>query len=281
MSYARGNNQSYYKIPAEQTYVVVDIETIDTNVWLSMAFVISRYPSGTIVAMEEMFVDRTSHIIQNESIRSFWQLHDDAYQHNLQRGIGVSELVAEHRVCSYINELRRKTPHFFLVSDNPSFDVRILDGILTKHGHPSLSDRGPGLYAQVLDTWSYRLALARVFSTKSPKLFQHPFVHRLFDTQNNPHSTERAIEHAAMSKRKQTSVRHTPLHDCCQIMTCFFKCLDIASALSDLVHTALNTPSPDHTPRRFPDPTYSNGPFIIPQITLSYNAEVFYPQFHK
>ncbi len=258
--------------PAEQTYVVVDIETIDINVWFSMAFVISRYPSGTIVAMEEMFVDRSGYSIQNQNVRDFWLLHEDAFQHNLHRGIGVSEYAAETHVCNYINELRRKTPHFFLISDNPSFDVRILDSILIKHGHAALSDRGPDLYAQVLDTWSYRLALARVFNTKSPKLFQHPFVANLLaDSQ-----ISRAVERAVTVKRKQPSLRHTPQHDCCQILTCFFKCLDIAHALSHVVQTALSN---QHTqPQQQVQYVQGYRPFIR-QTPLSRSAEVFYPHF--
>ncbi len=257
----------------EQTFVVLDVEAIDIGLWFSMAFVIAKYPSGVIVAMEEMFVDRNGYQIQNESIADFWKRKPKAFEYNMQRGLGVSEAVAEARVCSYIHELRRKTPHFFLVSDNPSFDVRILDGILIKHGNPPLSDRGFAMYAQVLDTWSYRMSLARIFNTKSPMLFQHPHVCKLLgiahSTQNKPPIEE-----------PNATLRHTPLHDCCEILATFFRCLDLASAIGNLIKGAIAIP-----PRQRRDvalrvahptayPTSHSGPlFANPDLVLHYRQQ--------
>src|SRR6185369_12374688 len=169
------------KPTSQRKYVVVDIEAIDTDIWLSMAFVVALYPDGTIVAMEEFFVDRSDHVIQYEPIKRFWENNSSALAYNMSRGIGVSEVAAETQICRYVNELRRSDPHFFLVSDNPSFDVRILDGILINHGHLALSQRTPDMYAQTLCTWSFQMAFAELFDTKISKLFQHPVVCRLLN----------------------------------------------------------------------------------------------------
>jgi len=269
MDYSRGEPNPFKDVQhfsiavKEQTFVAIDVENFDIGAWFSMAFVISRYPSGSIVAMEEIFVDRSEQVIHNGSVADFWLKNSDAFDYNMRRGIGVSEAVAEQRVCNYIEELRRKTPHFFCISDNPSFDIAILDNILTKHGFAPLSDRGGDLYAQVLDTWSYRLSLARIFNTKSARLFYHPHVCKLLGLPELNRAIERASEETSSivpdyclkeqhRHQHRVSLRHTPLHDCCEISSSFFKCLDLANAIGSLIHSSFATPvyARRHTPLR-------------------------------
>jgi len=218
----------------EQKYVVIDVEAIEPNVWLSIGILQAIYPSGAIVSMKEFFVDRTemARHIAHEPTAAFWQTHDMALQYNLSNGHGVQEDDAEQNICRYINQLRQHNPHFFMVSDNPAFDIRILDNILAKHGHAPLSDRKRDMFAQVLCTWSFRQSLAQTVGIKSPKLFTHPNICRLLGCVGTSYVTSRAVEKAA---KRKGALPHTPIRDCANTLSIYFKCLDVAHALSDVL----------------------------------------------
>lgn len=240
---------------APGVYIVVDVELIDTNKWLSMCFLTSDYPQGAIRDVEEFYVDRSTHKIQCPKKIAFWQKHKQALDYNIKRGVGISEEVAERHVCEYVNDLRTRTPHFFLVSDNPGMDVAVIDGILLKYGHEPLASRGPDMYAQVLCTWSYKQALAKLFHVRTPsKLFQSPAVVRLLGMHNRP---ARQLER----RKNNVTLPHTVFRDCSVTLSSFFRCLDLTAAMAQFVHATLLTP-----PTLFPEPP---PPIMVPITAVS------------
>ena len=157
----------------QQEYVFLDVDDFDgPHKWMAICFLHARYPSREILHVQEFYVDRTRDIISNGEKREFWSRHSDALKYNLERGAGIPEAMAETNLCQYVNDLRTQTPHFFLVSDNPGFDVAVVDHILAKHGHPPLCQRPNGRYLQTLCAWSFRLVLTQLFRERSSALFQ-------------------------------------------------------------------------------------------------------------
>jgi len=255
----------------DKEYVILDVDDFDgPDKWMAVCFLRVRYPSRQILDVREFYVDRTRDTITHHEKRLFWQNHSAALQYNLEQGAGIQEAVAEKNLCQYVSELRAEIPHFFLVSDNPGYDVAVVDKILTKHGYPPLSQRSDGRYAQTLCAWSYRLALTHVFREKAASLFQCSSVRHMLGTTSQPllptasklpdnvaaaastilepsefppltrgnPTVPEDISNGEESKHadKTTMFRcvelpHTVVYDCRATMNMLFQCFDLASAL--------------------------------------------------
>ena len=122
----------------ERIYMAVDFETIDTHIWWSAAFLICKYPSGNIVEEHLFFTDRKNHLIQSAEIACFWDKNPYPFEHNQYFGNNRDPVIEEKKICTFIENLKKRMPYFFLVSDNPTFDIHILDDILTRNGYESL-----------------------------------------------------------------------------------------------------------------------------------------------
>lgn len=228
-------------------YIVIDVEMIDANKWLSMCFLTAHYPTGKILAVEEFYVDRSKHKIQCPKKIAFWEQHTVALDYNIRRGIGIQEEDVEQSICEYVNELRSNIPHFFLVSDNPVLDVAVVDAILLKYGHPPLSNRNAHMYAQVLCTWSYKQALAKQFHVRSPsKLFSSPAVCRLLGSAVDSYASRpiRQVDISSTKPRANPLPPHTVFRDCCVTLASFFRCLDLSTAMGRFVEFTLLAPVP-------------------------------------
>jgi len=243
-------------------YVVLDVELIDNGVWLSLCFLTARYPTGEVMAVEEFYVDRSQHEIKNPTKKAFWEKHAEALDYNLKRGMGKPEEVAEASVCAYVQDLRARNPHFFLVSDNPGLDILILDTILAKYNHEPLSQRAPDVYAQVLCTWSYKQSLARIFHVKTASLFTAPFVKMLL--QQYPMAATRfRMPRNSKAAKEEIRLPHTVLRDCSVTLATFFRCLDLTAALSQFVQYQETVMCP---PRAMmpPPPVFHHAPIYAP-----------------
>lgn len=232
--------------------VCFDVEAIDANPfkWFSIGIVAAYYPSGKIVAIKEFFVDRTEVSISDPKIATFWKNHPEAWKYNLENGRGIHEEDAELAFCRYIEDIKKKYPHFNAISDNPAFDFLIVDDILQRNQFERLSIRTVDVYHKPHCAWSYQMNLAKIFKCQRSQLFSNPFVCRLMKVDNrtygNHHQKRQKLEYITkrpieIASSKNEDGKHTALHDCFFILTNYFKCLDISEAFHQLVVKELST----------------------------------------
>ena len=149
--------------------------------------------------------------------REFWKVHPDAYNINMEAGKNQSVYTAEIAICAFITDLKVRMPVFYLVSDSPTNDISLLDNILARHNHPSMSCRHLTMFYQPICTWSYRLAIANLVNVKPRKLIT-TFAHLIRSREIEKHT----------SNGKSFGPPHTVLSDCYHIMIHHFKIMDIA-----------------------------------------------------
>ncbi len=258
-------------------YYAIDVEAYDEGVWWSIAFVKARYPDGTILSTQSFFVQREGKILAPKT-EEFWANNHHAFEYNKSCAMGISESMAELDVCMYVEKLRQSNEkHFFLLSDNPVFDIGFLDAILTRRGLPPISMRSDTMYAQVLCVWTYKLTLAKQFATKSNVLFAHPHVRQLLTPDYMQYTSQRPVCRATKydfdvfeeqtNRRvieKNANIRHTAKFDCCEILTRFFQCLDLVEAMHMFFVNMFGPVShnPSARGRRVPISTSSSAPYV-------------------
>jgi hypothetical protein len=200
-----------------QVYISVDFEAIDENVWWSFGLIVSNYPLGNVIQKFQVGCDRSTHICENKEINEFWKKHPAAYEANRLIGGKNTQKEAEWAIVHFIREIKKKY-NFFLISDNPAFDVKILDDILARNGEKAICFR-KGDYLQCLDTWTFRLATMQILGLKSSDL------NRVHANLNRP-----LREMDFICQDDQTEFpRHTPVFDACQLALQYFKVKDISN----------------------------------------------------
>lgn len=201
-----------------QVYVAIDFETIDIDTWWTVSIVVTNFPEGQIIEQFTTGVDRSLHNIQDKSIKDFWADHKAAFEINTEIAGRCSEAFAEKELVNYITDLKRKYQSFFLITDNPAFDVRLLDNILAKYGKDAMSLRN-GDYFQAIDTWSYRLATMQILGFRSHEL-------------SRVHSTLQRPFFRDVTSFVQNSggLRHTPVFDACVLTSQYFQVKDIVAS---------------------------------------------------
>jgi hypothetical protein len=200
-----------------QVYVAIDFEAIDTDIWWTFSAVVTNFPEGHKIEQFTIGVDRNKHEIQNTSIRDFWSKHSEAFAINKEIAGKVSEETAENNLVQYILDLKTRFQNFFLITDNPAFDVRLLDNILAKHGQKSMSIRN-GEYFQAIDTWSYRLATMQLLGFRSHELS------RLHNTLQRP------VRPITCFVNDSNHRAHTPMYDASVLTSQYFKVKDIVAS---------------------------------------------------
>lgn len=206
-----------------RVYMAVDFENIDTNVWWTAAFVICHYPSGDILEEHLFYADRSKHQIESDAIKCFWDNNIEAFEHN-QSCANREPLEEEKKMCLFIEDIKKRMPYFFLVSDHPTFDIHILDDILVRHGKTIMSNRSPTMFRQPLDCWSYSLNLAHILNTSIKYINDHP---RALATSLR---TDRWIYIKLHSE--EYYYKHIALNDTYRMLVNFFRILDITQACS-------------------------------------------------
>ena len=190
-----------------QLFVTLDFECFEPQEWQSMAIMVSRGPH--VVDVLRASCDRAEPT--HTQTRAFWSRHPKAFQHNLGEGKGRDRVSEEQRICQYVTSLRARYPRFYLLSDNPEFDIALLNSILRRASLPPISSRSDGLYLQTICTWSSRLVL-RMLGVPVPR--------------------ENRVAPAA------TRLAHTPEFDCRRILNDYLCTLDAIKKHTALLQSA-------------------------------------------
>lgn len=201
----------------EKLYFTVDFECVNIRgTWLSYGAVLSAYPSRRVISSIQATCHRSESEYDTHTLQ-FWKKHPEAHRSILvEASPNIAVNTLERHMCEYVRGVLNTYPNVFVVSDNPQFDIRILDNMLTQHGYPPVSYRPNGRYFQTLCTWSYRQAILGVL----------------------PSRTRSVLSRHAISSRTSMSqldslkgVAHTPIHDCANILESHYAHLDILSNL--------------------------------------------------
>jgi hypothetical protein len=205
-----------------RAYVAIDFEAIEGDLWWSLAFILAEYPSGRVLERHEFFCDRSSHCITSTDTQHFWTRNKKAFDYTTHHANGVTVLEAERQVTLFVQDLKRRLPVFFLVTDSPAFDVRLLDGILARNGEPPVSVRGYNIHRQAFCSWSYAVCVA------------HTLGIRVKDIQQSPIAMYTKLSRAPreVEKTDQGVCRHVSLFDCHTILANYFMLLDITTELA-------------------------------------------------
>lgn len=181
-------------------YVAIDLEAYPNNsTWQSFAAVAIKVPEYVVVMECEIYCDRSTVDAVNDDNQDFWARHPQAFEHNMQRGVGINPEDAERDIVAFVKRLKRRFPHFYLVLDCPAFDVRLVDNILEKHGESTLSHRGNGVYHQAICTWTMTLTIAQMLRMPA-----------------------RELKDIMRRNETDTGVIHTPLADANRILQRYF-----------------------------------------------------------
>lgn len=150
------------KLPT--VYIYIDFECVRVRQWSAFGAVVVD-DMGKLLETFEVGCDRTvdddkktteMHADSVESNEQFWRKHRQAKAYCNALGAGKTVENGERHIVEYFVGLESRYKPYWLLSDNPSYDVALLDDILLRNGHPAVCNRH-GSYYQALDTWSYRL----------------------------------------------------------------------------------------------------------------------------
>lgn len=146
-------------------YLFVDIECIAGKEWINVAAVMVDMNNWTVEDYLDVHHYDAREQKMDRSTVKFWAANKDALDHIELQTDGTRE-AAEKNICEFFNSLEGA---YWIVSDNPSFDVAIVDDIMLKHGHRRTCFRQTGEYHQPLCSWSYTLGLRQLIKVPSYK----------------------------------------------------------------------------------------------------------------
>ena len=204
-----------------QVYIAVDFEAIDVDTWWTFGSVVTRFPEGNMLETFQTGCDRSSHVSSDSATSTFWTKHPDAFDANVKLAGKKSVEEAEQSIVEYIQSIKARFNDFFLISDSPAFDVRILDNMLQRHNQPVMSMRKGGEYMQALCTWSYRLAIMQLIGFRSADL---PRLHAALGRLPRP------VDAVCSDANSGLLLRHTPLYDACMFTAQYFKVKDVVAS---------------------------------------------------
>lgn len=194
--------------------VTVDFETISpTETWFAYCVMLSKYPEGTILQCELGAYRPFGENPPNK----FWRKNQTSYQYILKHMVNCDngkKNIDDHEknLCQTINTILQKYPHCTIISDNPSFDIKILDNLLLKHGFNVSSNRGHDIYYQCVCTWSFRISVCTLLRISNLKLYS--FV-------------KQYVNNITREVDGNLGPKHTPKADCARILSQYFQLLDI------------------------------------------------------
>ena len=192
---------------SSQIYWAVDFEACDDlGTWWSAAFVVAEYPSGRVLDRHIYVCDRQSAEFRGRA-RTFWDQHSTARKWLCARSEG-SPAEVEVLVVDKFQELARKYPTAFLVSNHPGFDLGLLDAMLVRNNCQRSALRQDGRFLQSVCTWSFRLALKPWWRAKRSR-------------------PEREVHQLA-----ESGTRHCPDCDCARLLAEHFEALDLQFAIT-------------------------------------------------
>lgn len=195
-------------------YLTVDFECINTKgTWIAYGAVLAMYPSGKIISSIAASCLRHKSEYDTPTMQ-FWKKHPRAHRailSNVDAKTSIHDLELE--LCTYVRSILDTYPCTYVVSDNPQFDIRLLDNMLCMHNMPTVSCRTNNRYLPTLCTWSYRQGM-----------------HALRFDKHNTRFGVQVRESEATTIIGTQDIAHTPLFDCVQILYSHFRMLDLVAA---------------------------------------------------
>jgi len=196
--------------------VTLDFECYPTaSNWISVAVICIDKNGNTISSLLEYAKVPKNTTIDPVNIK-FWEKNPNALKSNLPTH-NHTKKQSELRLCNFFTTLRSECPHFFLVCDNISFDILLLNNILKKHKFPSINIRGNGIYHQPLCVWTLKWQLQNIFGSQKFKDLQ--------STRSTPLVSQMLTDSA------NSGVKHTPVSDCYAILASYFLLLEVQKNL--------------------------------------------------
>jgi hypothetical protein len=194
-------------------YLCVDFEsTNQTGCWWAYGCMLVSYPDGDVWQSLESYCERQASDFDDDTSQ-FWAKHPESYQRLRHLAQGRDQDTEEKKLCAFIQNVTDTHPGIVMVSDNPQFDLRMLDNMLLKHGYPVCGKRK--------DRYS------RAISTLS-------FCHGVKSVVGN-HSYNK-LKLTLKSGRRPVDLHkgtlHCPLFDCAAIVANYFDAMDIARLYS-------------------------------------------------
>lgn len=181
-----------------EVYLTFDFEAVNRNgLWWACGIVLAEYPTRKVLDHRLFIVDRRVRDFDKHTM-SFWSKNVAAFMFLRNHSTAVSEQKAEIELIDYLNSVWKKYVRVKIISDNPQFDVRLMDNILIKNGQPVLALRVPNKYLYVTCTRSFRQGC-----TKNNIIIQGKTLH--------------IINHV---------LQHVPVNDSCHILSRHFDILD-------------------------------------------------------
>ena len=203
------------KIFMKQIILAVDIEVFqNAPKWTTIGIVLSKWPSGEIIDTLETGCMRGYNNVSTDK-KLFWETHDAAYRYNINLCKNKRVYAEEDRISMFMKKWLTEYPNLYIISDNPSFDISMLQLIYQNHGSrqkhspvPSIMIRN-NVYYQPICTWSMKRTIQMTTGMK----MKHINKDRTRDVFKKAHD--------------QSGIRHTPLFDAFKITDEYFSMLDL------------------------------------------------------
>ena len=195
-------------ITRTRTCLTVDVEVFDTE-WVAIGLLIAEYPSGKVLDHLETACTREE--VCSRTKTCFWNRHHRAKLYIERLGHGQCNPFEEKRITNFVWKWLDAVPTLYLISDNPTFDLNILQDITTRVSPTRNILIRNGNYFQPVCTWSMKLALQMMYPEK-----------------RTTYKNRVSVPHCG--------IPHTPLYDCLNIMNHHFDVLDDIFDLQDRMY---------------------------------------------
>jgi hypothetical protein len=138
----------------QQYFATVDFEASDAKgSWFAYGVAVTTFPSAEVLFLRSG-VRARQHVDKVTS--EFWDLNPDASAYFEARSLEAP--ATELDICAAVDEIFRSFPGVIFVSDNPCFDIFILDSILRSNNKPPVSLYS-GIYIKPVCTSSFEAAV--------------------------------------------------------------------------------------------------------------------------
>lgn len=197
-----------------KVFMTIDFESVNQNgKWFAYAIMIASYPSGEILDTKESICHRSVEDYDDVT-RDFWEKHPEAYEQLMWKSSNNTPEQQEIELCKYVSNILLKYPHIYIISDNPQYDIRLLDNILERHSFSPVALRSNNLYLQCICTWSFKMGVISILGKP----------HKHFFTKKPNISKNRRVD-------DYFGPKHMPIADCAYILSQHFGVMDIVNSI--------------------------------------------------
>lgn len=194
----------------DATYMTIDFECLQPGVWQSVGIIVVH--KNQCIDYLELACERDIDNIPTKTMQ-FWNKHKKAFNYNINIGVGYTPKEQEMKLCNFISNWKKIVPNFYMIVDNPEYDLHILNDILLRNGSDVISKRNSQVYFQSICTWSSKRVL------------------KMLGISLNVYNSKRYVHNTP----KQT-IRHTPIADCIRIMNAYLHMLHIIQQFQYSIH---------------------------------------------